>query len=194
MCCSRCRPKHSENPPFWYAYDFGSVHFVTVSSEHSLGFGSVQYRWLVEHLAGIDRCRTPWVVLGIHRPMYVIRPHRLNRRVARHFRAQFEDVLIKYGVDAVISGHVHSYSRSCPVIHRKCTPFKHGGILHVIAGSGGHKLSTIKKKQPKWVAAAERAFGFVRVKVSTSLELSLTTCMSVMCMLRMHAKRPPLKV
>jgi acid phosphatase type 7 len=157
--------RSGENAPFWYAYNFGSVHFVMVSSEHSLRHGSVQWRWLVRHLAAVDRCKTPWLVLGLHRPMYVIRPHHANRKVAKHFRREFEDVLIKYGVDAVLSGHVHSYSRTCPVLDEKCTPHAEGGVLHVVSGSGGHKLSKIKARQDAWSVMAAREFGFVRVSV-----------------------------
>lgn len=127
--------------------------------------GSVQWRWLVAHLAAVDRCKTPWLVLLMHRPMYVMKPHHANRKVAKHLRHALEDVLIKYGVDAVLSGHIHSYSRTCPVVDKTCTPFEQGGVLHVVAGSGGHKLSHLRKKQERWLAAAERKFGYVRVKV-----------------------------
>jgi hypothetical protein len=36
------------NPPFWYSFSHGSVHFVVLSSEHNLAPGSKQYRvsWL----------------------------------------------------------------------------------------------------------------------------------------------------
>ena len=136
-----------------------------VSSEHSLHHSSEQWRWLVAHLAAVDRCKTPWLIVGIHRPMYVIKPHHINRKIGKHFRKQLEDVLVKYGVDAVLSGHVHSYSRSCPLVDRECTAHEDGGVLHVIAGAGGHKLSHIKAEQPAWVDAAERAFGYMRIKV-----------------------------
>ena len=32
------------NPPFWYSFDYGAVHFVMVSSEHDLHKHSVQYK------------------------------------------------------------------------------------------------------------------------------------------------------
>lgn len=129
----------------------------------------------MRHLAAVDRCRTPWLLFGIHRPMYVVKPHHANRRVAKHLRRSVEDLLVKYGVDAVLSGHVHSYSRSCTVIDRECVVHEKGGVLHVIAGSGGHKLSKIKKHQPEWVAAAEREFGFVRIKVRPLLFVLFST-------------------
>lgn len=38
-------------------------------------------QWLEHDLASVDRCRTPWVVLLSHRPMYVVHPHKSNRVV-----------------------------------------------------------------------------------------------------------------
>ena len=39
-------------------------------------------QWLELHLEGVDRCLTPWLVVGMHRPMYVVHPHKSNRIVA----------------------------------------------------------------------------------------------------------------
>ena len=33
-----------ENPPFWYSFDYGSVHFVMLSTEHDVTPGSAQYQ------------------------------------------------------------------------------------------------------------------------------------------------------
>jgi hypothetical protein len=32
------------------------------------GEDSEQYKWLVQDLAGVDRGRTPWVIVGMHAP------------------------------------------------------------------------------------------------------------------------------
>ena len=55
---------------FRYSYDYGSVHFIMMSSEHDFREGSRQYKWLENDLKNVDRKKTPWVVLGGHRPMY----------------------------------------------------------------------------------------------------------------------------
>ena len=39
-------------------------------------------QWLEQHLDSIDRCLTPWLVVSMHRPMYVVHPHKSNRVVA----------------------------------------------------------------------------------------------------------------
>lgn len=61
--------KAKHNPPFWYSFEYGTVHFTMLSSEHDLSAGSKQARWLAADLAGVDRCRTPWLVVALHRPM-----------------------------------------------------------------------------------------------------------------------------
>jgi len=72
------------------------------------------------HLLLLCRCVTPWLVVLLHRPMYVIYPHKSNRDVGEHIRNQIESLLLHYKVDLTISGHVHSYYRTCPVRHENC--------------------------------------------------------------------------
>ena len=55
---------------FRYSYDYGIVHFIMMSTEHDFRDGSRQYKWLENDLKNVDRKKTPWVVLGGHRPMY----------------------------------------------------------------------------------------------------------------------------
>lgn len=43
----------------------------------------------------------------------------------------------------VVSGHVHSYSRTCEVYNAMCVGAKQGGITHVVVGTGGHESSSI---------------------------------------------------
>jgi hypothetical protein len=45
----------ADNAPFWYSFEYGSVHFTVLSSEHALEPGSKQHRWLADDLANVDR-------------------------------------------------------------------------------------------------------------------------------------------
>ena len=49
-------------------------------------------------LDAVDRCVTPWVVVGLHRPMYVVYPHKDNRVVGDHLREFLEDLLLEHKV------------------------------------------------------------------------------------------------
>ena len=53
-----------------YSFDYGSVHFVMMSTEHDYKKGSRQYTWLEKDLKSVDRNKTAWLVVGGHRPMY----------------------------------------------------------------------------------------------------------------------------
>ncbi|KAL4448559.1 hypothetical protein ABPG75_005778 [Micractinium tetrahymenae] len=152
-------------------YCHGSVHFVVVSTEHDLSSGSRQHRWLERDLRHVDRCMTPWVVLGMHRPMYVVYPHKSNRVVGDHLRAQLEGLLNDYQVDLVVSGHVHSYSRTCNVLDEECVPADEGGMTHIIAGCAGHKLTDVSHDQEPWLEYAAVRFGYGRVTVSSGRSL-----------------------
>ena len=45
-----------ENPPFWYSFDYGSIHFVMLSTEHDVTPGSHQYQ--VRHTLPLTLCHT----------------------------------------------------------------------------------------------------------------------------------------
>ena len=51
-------------------------------------------QWLEADLRGVDRCRTPWLVVGMHRPMYVPYPHKSNRVVGRHLQARADPAVV----------------------------------------------------------------------------------------------------
>lgn len=160
------------NPPFWYSYDYGSVHFVVVSSEHNLHKHSQQYKWLKHDLKRVDRCVTPWVVLAMHRPMYVVFPHKSNRIVGEHLRRQLEALLNKHRVDLVFSGHVHSYARTCNVLAGKCTDMRSGGMTHITLGCAGHRLSDVNHDQEDWLVTTYTEFGYGRVTVADGYSLT----------------------
>ena len=52
---------------FRYGFDYGSAHFVLMSTEHFFYPGSPQYQFLDAHLKAVDRTRTPWLIFAGHR-------------------------------------------------------------------------------------------------------------------------------
>lgn len=91
-------------------------------------------QWLEADLEDVDRCVTPWLFVGMHRPMYVPYPHKSNRIVGRHLQDILEDLFLEYEVDIVMSGHVHLYARTCPVRRDHCRKDDDGAITHVTVG------------------------------------------------------------
>ncbi|KAL3430510.1 Metallo-dependent phosphatase-like protein [Aspergillus tetrazonus] len=70
-----------------------------------------QYQWLKRDLASVDRTETPWVFVMSHRPMYSSAYSSYQTNV----RNAFENLLLQYGVDAYLSGHIHWYERMFPM-------------------------------------------------------------------------------
>ena len=91
-------------------------------------------QWLEADLGDVDRCVTPWLFVGMHRPMYVPYPHKSNRIVGRHLQDILEDLFLEREVDLVMTGHVHLYARTCSVRRDHCRQDDDGGITHVTVG------------------------------------------------------------
>jgi hypothetical protein len=70
-----------------------------------------QWQWLKADLAAVDRSKTPWIIAMSHRPMYSseVSSYQANIRKA------FEPLLLEYGVDAYLAGHIHWYERLWPL-------------------------------------------------------------------------------
>lgn len=100
------------NGVFWYSYDYGLVHTIVVSSEHDLGEGSRQHKWLKNDLKRVDRTVTPWVIVESHRPLYEGEAIFAQNTVGVAMRMEFEDLLYDYRVDVVLAGHYHAYHRT----------------------------------------------------------------------------------
>jgi hypothetical protein len=159
-------PRPSLDQP-WYGFDYGSIHFVLMSTEHAFDPTSVQYKFLDAHLASIDRKLTPWVVFSGHRPMYIDSTNHDvpagDIPVAKKLKEYVEPLLLKYSVDMALWGHHHSYQRTCPVAEEVCTE---QGVTHVVIGMGGQGLShniLPKVLKPSWdVVVDDQHWGYSR--------------------------------
>ncbi|EQC38085.1 hypothetical protein SDRG_04515 [Saprolegnia diclina VS20] len=77
-------------------------------------------------------------------------------------QAKFEDLYYQHGVDAVMSGHVHSYERTAPVFKNKITE---GAPTYFTVGTGGHGLyQGAIKPIPEWSKSMSSSlYGHARV-------------------------------
>ncbi|GAK65285.1 acid phosphatase [Moesziomyces antarcticus] len=139
-------------PPFWYSYDYGMVHFVSLDTETdfpsapdtaNLGAGpygrpSQQIDFLKADLASVDRTVTPWVVVLGHRPWYSTGG---SDNICSECQTAFEDIFYQYGVDLFVAGHVHNLQRQQPTYKGAVDP---AGLnnpkapWHIVAGAAGN--------------------------------------------------------
>ncbi|KAJ6003977.1 hypothetical protein N7522_005622 [Penicillium canescens] len=146
---------------FWYSFDHGMVHYVTLDTETDLGHGLIapdepggpeaeksgpfavrdaQLNWLKKDLASVDRKKTPWIVVAGHRPWYVSAANR-SSTICEECREVFEPLLLEYNVDLVLSGHTHVYERNAPIANFNVDPMElnnPSAPWYITNGAAGH--------------------------------------------------------
>ena len=157
---------------FWYSYDYGNVHWISISSEHDLSEGSPQRTFLEKDLAAAAndarRAQVPWIVLGIHKPLYSS-----VDGTPGGYADLLEDIVVQYDVDLLVAGHMHAYERVHPVNKGEvtCYPEADGdvdvyhsegkGPVYVVQGNaGGMQFETFVQPAPSW-SAVRMANGFL---------------------------------
>ncbi|BBN16973.1 acid phosphatase type 7 [Marchantia polymorpha subsp. ruderalis] len=144
--------------PLFYSVEIGPVHIVALNSYVSLAKYTPQYKWLKADLSRVNRAVTPWVVIITHAPWYnTYNAHYLEGEVMRN---AVEYLARKYHVDAIYSGHVHSYERFKRLYFYEednCAP------VYVTIGDGGNREGPATKfkvkPQPPYSAFREPSFG-----------------------------------
>ncbi|XBI95631.1 hypothetical protein VPH35_032052 [Triticum aestivum] len=111
---ARWRMPHEESGSasnLYYSFDAagGAAHVVMLGSYAEFEEGSEQRAWLERDLAGVDRRRTPWLLVLLHAPWY--NTNQAHQGEGEAMRAAMEALLYEARVDVVFSGHVHAYER-----------------------------------------------------------------------------------
>lgn len=157
------------NSPFWYSTEMGLAHHTVLSSEHDFRANSSMYTWLESDLSRVNRTRTPWVFVHIHRPFYCSETREGDYERTLLLRNHVEHLLNEYRVDVVFSGHYHSYERTCPVYDEKCYYGETDAVahapVHIVVGSGGAPIDTEGYFGHDWSVAALQEHGYGRVHI-----------------------------
>ena len=159
---------------FWYSFDAGNVHFVHFSSEHDYRAGSQQRDFLERDLRAVNRSATPWLVVGMHRPMYNAR-NDSDWVINEGMRGELEQLFLATRVDLVLSGHYHNYLRTTPLANM--TVMGDGEApVYITVGTGGatYHEEPIRSDAGQWVAAQDVEWGFLLVETMNSTALRAT--------------------
>ena len=148
-------PDDTPDPERYYAFTYGNSRFLILdSNEHSFALTD-QTAWLEKELAdaAVDpRIQHRFVVM--HHPVYSTSLHGGHPQLREMWTPLFE----RYGVEAVFSGHDHTYERSAE-----------GGVRYFVSGGGGAPLYPKDSHAARADAEAsiyfERTFNYMRVQV-----------------------------
>ncbi|GMF13726.1 unnamed protein product [Phytophthora lilii] len=104
-----------------YMTDYSNALINAYFTNREYGNFGDQLAWLEADLKAADanRDQVPWLIVGMHRPMYTIRSCSAdgvlnNDYEALNVQEAFEELFIKYNVDLVLQVHVHAYERHYP--------------------------------------------------------------------------------
>jgi hypothetical protein len=124
VCATTLMPMPSPavtNEP-WWSYEVGLIHFIGMSTEHNYTHGSKQYFWLENDLMNINRTKTPWVIFGGHRAMYINSNYSgtvtSDVTVMNLMIKSLEPLLWKYRVNIGFYGHNHVVQRQSAVYNK----------------------------------------------------------------------------
>jgi hypothetical protein len=114
---------------FYYSMDYGPVHFAVLdlyTADYTIG--SAQYQWLANDLATTTKT---WKVVALHVPFYDASGSKSGagcniNDTYKKLQANIQPLLEKYGVQLVLQGHQHYYSRSTI-----------NNVTYLLVGGGG---------------------------------------------------------
>ncbi|KAF1328873.1 Inactive purple acid phosphatase 9, partial [Globisporangium splendens] len=158
------------NEEFWYSMDTGLAHHSVITAEMDFSVNSSMYNWLAKDLAAVDRTKTPWLFIHIHRPMYCSANYPQDYNITLQIREQVEPLAVQYNVNVVFSGHYHSYERTCAVIDGECveadaTTGETNAPIHIMVGSGGAYVDSSTWMDVSWSEARLQAYGYGRMHI-----------------------------
>ncbi|KAL7233125.1 hypothetical protein ACSBR1_016873 [Camellia fascicularis] len=154
--------------PFWYSIKRASTYIIVLSSYSAYGKYTPQYKWLEQELPKINRYETPWVIVILHAPWY--NTNHYHYMEGESMRVQFESLFVRYKVDIVFAGHVHSYERSERISNIKYNitnglslPVRDiNAPVYITIGDGGNMEGIANNfiyLQPNYSAYCEASFG-----------------------------------
>jgi hypothetical protein len=100
-------PQPSGATSDWYSVTIGPMHVIQLNSEQTMTPGtfpfpnSDQYTWLVNELNSVDRAKTPWLIVSLHRPLYVDTVQAGDQNAAEIMRNAIEPLLVAAQVSVI---------------------------------------------------------------------------------------------
>lgn len=109
-----------------YYVDCQNARFITLNGNDQL---ENQAEWLINVLKDNPN---RWAIISMHQPIYSSAKNRDNVHLQKLFLPIFDE----FGVDLVLQGHDHCYSRSYKLRAGKVVAEKSGGTVYVVSVSG----------------------------------------------------------
>ena len=195
------RNEASQASNFFYSFDLGLVHFISISTEIYTSKDpnqiSTQQNWLQSDLksAHFRRNTVPWIVVMGHKPTYCQIDWTQSMESRKGFRSNnncfkqspeirgfIEDLMFEYSVDVYIGAHVHKYERNEAIYRNQTYPSANKTLnyflnptapVHILTGIAGndHGPNPLSPTPQLWSIVQGNAYGFGILRVPNSTHL-----------------------
>jgi hypothetical protein len=160
----------------YYTYRYGNVFVLVMSQEVPFDEGSDQFDFVVNSLSKASSDPdVDWIIVASHTPFYNSPGVRTDRDTLRN---TYHELFEENDVDLVLSGDVHNYERSVPIVFNddesdspiptstnEETYVNPEGQIFVIVGTGGQSIHSFDGKNPYIVTQFE-GYGFLDIRIT----------------------------
>jgi len=186
-------PNFDQSQNHYYSYNIGNMHFTSFNLDLIIEYPNLEkymLNWLKQDLqqANSNRENQPWIIVYTHRPFYCSRPRDASCASNSEKFSDFEALLVKYGVDLVVSGHVHFYERMLPIKKGKITAFQvhldddnfneivnPQSPIYVLQGMAGHRDDEADPEDAyegkAWTVKVSKAYSYLAVSSQNNTHL-----------------------
>ena len=179
---------------FYFSLETNFIQWIFLSTEHPYTSGSPQRVFLENILnqyqqkwQGKER---PWLILVGHRPMYSSDQATDSGRL----QEELEPLVIQYGVDLAVWGHMHCYERTTPVKYNNftdkdhfspdgkvyrhnATEFNQTSPIHLTIGTAGAWIHENWLSKPEWSQVRYQKYGFGKLFIYNQTHLEFKSIM-----------------
>lgn len=150
--------------PLYYSFEVATAHIIFLNSYSDISVSSPQYDFLLSDLEKVDRNKTPWLMVVFHTPWYHSNSDHQRSKIVSKMKFYLESIFLQYGVDIVVSGHVHAYERTVSIYNGTISSF---APTYITVGTGGNREGKASEwlHQPIWSAFREAEFGHGRFSI-----------------------------
>ncbi len=139
-------PEHVKNSSYYTMYN--NTLFIMLDSEETSNLAE-QKAWFKD----VCNSHTPnYIIVGIHKSMYAGGPYVSDGVLLKQ---RWQSTFDECGVDLVLSGHDHTYSRTYSLYNDEITNEQYKGTVYILGGYAGQKFypQTDDTNKAKWAAS-----------------------------------------
>jgi hypothetical protein len=156
-------PDQTRKDGVYYSFNYGPAHFTIINTNDITSKGKLSNRQISWLTGDLSSAGTRWRIVVMHKGIYTTGIH-LDDSDVMALRSQLAPLFDRYGVDLVLQGHDHVYSRTHALKNGRVSSYgktskgpssaetsysKGSGTIYLIPNTFGPKLYPLLDSTPK---------------------------------------------